>query len=205
MTRAHKYQNILLVISVSDNIHSVLPGLEAFYRLHFPNILYCVQNKVDDDFIDKWKISVLWLPEDVSAIPCLLAAGKMQFGVRGLLHISANMLLNAGTERMLTRVDSLVWMPGEFDAYEQSTQLLCYRKAIACRHRNRDVLTKALGLINFTPSLTEPHREAEGQVEGVRLEDRTGSESGDEERCGVDLRHDAVRSRQADRSPLTAA
>jgi len=46
MTNARKYPNVLLVVSIQGNVHSSLPSLEATYRPHFANILYCAQHKV---------------------------------------------------------------------------------------------------------------------------------------------------------------
>ena len=147
MQNARKYPNILLVISVPGNIHSSLPSLEAIYRPHFPNILYCTRHKISDAFVDRWKVSIVWVDEDPALLPCLLAAGAIHYSVHGVLHVAANMFLNLERSRVTNFVDSLVWMTGEFHAYSSSTLSQCYRKSIVCRHMSREILAHFNGMI----------------------------------------------------------
>jgi hypothetical protein len=155
LQKAHKYPNVLLVISVRDNIHAVLPMLETIYRPHFPNIIYCTKHKVDDRFIDRWKVSILWIAEDANMLSCIAAAGAMEYGVHGVLHVSSNMLLNAASDSVAAHADSLVWMTGEFDAYSPEILSLCYKRSIHCVHMSRDVLTKIAGTIDESSELSE--------------------------------------------------
>jgi len=154
MKNARKYPNILLVISVPGNIHSSLPYLEATYRPHFPNILYCARYKVSDEFIDRWKISSIWVDEDPALLPCLLAAGAVHYNVHGVFHITANMFMNSEHGRITSFVDTLVWMTGEFHAYSSATLSQCYRKSIVCRHMSRDILSHFTGTIEDSVALS---------------------------------------------------
>ena len=151
---ARKYPNILLVISVAGNIHSSLPSLEATYRPHFPNILYCVRHKINDAFIDRWKVSIVWVDEDPDSLPCIIAAGAIHYGTHGILHVNSNIFLNSEHSRITNFVDSLVWMAGEFHAYSSSTLSQCYRKSIACRHMSRDILAHFTGIIEDSTILS---------------------------------------------------
>jgi len=147
MKTARKYPDILLVVSVPGNIHSSLPSLEAAYRPHFTNILYCTRYKISDAFVDRWKVSVIWIEEEPALLPCLLAAGAVHYNVHGIFHIAANMFLNSERSHITNFVDSLVWMTGEFVAYHSSTLSQCYRKSIACRHMDRGDLAHFVGVI----------------------------------------------------------
>ena len=162
MQNAKKYQNILLVISVPGNIHSSLPSLEATYRPHFPNILYCARHKINKEFIDRWKVSVIWIEEDPALIPCLLAAGEMHYSVHGVFHIAANMFVNLERGQITRFYDSLVWMTGEFHAYSSSTLSQCYRKTIACRHIGPSDLAQ------FTTTIDESTRLSDEQKVELR-------------------------------------
>ena len=154
MQNARKFPNILLVISVPGNIHSSLPSLEAIYRPHFPNILYCARHKISDEFIDRWKISVVWVSEDPALLPCLLAAGEIHYNVHGVFHIAANMFVNLEQGQITSFVDSLVWMTGEFHAYSSATLSQCYRKTISCRHMSPDILAHFIGMIEDSAQLS---------------------------------------------------
>jgi len=154
MSNAKKYPNVLLLISVPGNIHSSLPSLEAIYRPHFPNILYCTRHKIYDAFVDRWKVSIVWVDEDPALLPCLLAAGDIHYGVHGVFHIAANMFVNAERGRITNFVDSLVWMTGEFHAYSSSTLNQCYRKTIGCLHISRSVLSDFAGMIDDSTTLS---------------------------------------------------
>jgi len=154
LQNARKYPRILLVISVPGNIHKSLPSLEAIYRPHFPNILYCTWHKISDSFVDRWKISIVWIDEDPALLPCLLAAGEIHYNVHGVLHIAANMFLNSEHGRITNFVDSLVWMTGEFHAYRSSALNQCYRKNIGCRHMSRGVLAQFTGIMEDSAALS---------------------------------------------------
>jgi len=154
MRNARKYPDILLVISVPGNIHSSLPSLEATYRPHFPNILYCVRHRISDTFIDRWRVSVVWVDEDPALLPCVLAAGEIHYNVHGVFHITSNMFVNLEQGRIANFVDSLVWMSGEFHAYSSSTLSQCHRKSITCRHMSRDVLSRFNGVIEDSTLLS---------------------------------------------------
>ena len=154
MKNAQKYPNILLVVSVSGNIHSSLPSLEAAYRPHFSNILYCARHKISDGFIDRWKVSIVWVEDDPDLLPCIIAAGAIHYSVHGVLHITSNTFLNSERGRIANFVDSLVWIPGEFHAYSSSTLSQCYRKSISCHHMSRDVLSRFTGLIDDSTKLS---------------------------------------------------
>lgn len=153
MQNARKYPNILLVISVPGNIHSSLASLEAIYRPHFPNMLYCARHKINDAFVDRWKVSVIWIDEEPALLPCLLAAGEIHYNVRGVLHIAANMFLSAERGPIASHVDSLVWMTAEFHAYSSQTLSQCYRKSVACHHMSRDILAQFTGVIEDSTDL----------------------------------------------------
>ena len=154
MRSARKYPHVLLLISVPGNFHGSLPSLEAAYRPHFPNILYCVRHKITTTFLDRWKVSVVRIGEDPAPLPCLLAAGEIHYSVRGVLHIGANMFVDSQRGRVASFVDSLVWMTGDFHAYSPSTLAHCHRRAISCRHVDRDALARFGGTIDDSPSLS---------------------------------------------------
>jgi len=155
LQRARKYQNILLIISIPEDVPAILPMLEAIYRPHFPNIVYCVRSKVDRKYLEKWRASVLWIKDEVGAVPCIIAAADMDYGVHGMLHLSANMLLNAESETVASHFDSLMWMTGEFDAYSPEMMSACYRRTAACVHMSRDVLAVIARTIDESPALSE--------------------------------------------------
>jgi len=154
MQNARKYPNILLVISVPGNIHTSLPSLEATYRPHFPNIIYCSRHKISDEFIDLWKVSVIWIGGNPAVLPCLIAAGEMHYNVHGVLHIAANMFLNSEQGQIASFVDSLVWMTGEFHAYSSSTLSQCHRKTITCHHMSHGILAQFTGMIEDSATLS---------------------------------------------------
>lgn len=151
---ARKYPNILLVISVPGNIHSSLPGLEAIYRPHFANILYCTRHKINDEFIDRWRVSVVWVDADPALLPCVLAAGEIHYNVHGVFHVAANMFVNSERSQIASFVDTLVWMTGEFHAYSSATLSQCYRKTISCRHMSRGILAHFTGVIEDSLKLS---------------------------------------------------
>ena len=154
MRNAHKYADILLVISVPGDIHSSLPSLEAIYRPHFVNIIYCARHTISSAFVDRWKVSIVWVNEEPDVLSCLVAAGSLHYRVRGLFHITANMLLNAQRGRITNFVESLVWMTSEFHAYRSAVLSLCYRQSLTCRHMSRDVLSRFAGNIDDSTKLS---------------------------------------------------
>ena len=133
----HKYPNTLLVISLDSEPTEVIPYLEAIYRPHYPNMLYCTREPVAEAFLRRWRVSVVRLREDVGVVPCLLAAADMRYGVRGFLHVTETMLLDSN-RRITTKHDTLAWLTGEFDIFLPKSVAQCNVGLMHCAHITRD-------------------------------------------------------------------
>jgi len=112
----------------------------------------CLQ--ISDGFVDRWKVSIVWVDEDPDLLPCVIAAGSVHYGVHGVFHVTSNIFVNAERGRTASFVDSLVWMPGQFHAYTSSALSQCYRKTVSCRHMSRDALSRFTGTIEDSDRLS---------------------------------------------------
>jgi len=140
MQKAHEYSEMVLVISVYSHVRNVIPKLEALYKPHFSHILYCIgqEHEVDGEFMNTWKLSVVKLNERIGAVACMSAATQMGYHVKGILHITDTMWLNAN-DGLTRKMPSLAWMTGEFMAFDQAKLTRCAARIQNCRLVNKNM------------------------------------------------------------------
>jgi hypothetical protein len=111
------------------------------YSPHFSHILYCVNQELERKFIHDWHISVVKISEEVGAVACLAVASQMQYNTKGTFHITETMLISA-QHWLSTKMNSLVWMTGDFFAYKADVLTQCASKIINCQLMPKDLLVK---------------------------------------------------------------
>ena len=136
------FPHLLLVIQL-ESAGTILPVLEAWYRPHFPNILYCGhQDQVAQDLLARFRVSFLGLRQGDGHVSCMSHALRMGYNVTGYLFAPETALLRP---RVLeAHRASQLWLTQNWEVSEPAQIESCRKQTIHCQEFN----TKSLSTLS---------------------------------------------------------
>lgn len=135
------FRDTLLVINFRSAAET-LPLLEAWYRAHFANVLYCMtavhQKHIPKDLLHRWRVSAVLVANNGGPASCLSAAVRIGYNVTGYLYIPDTVLLHPS--QLKTYSPAHMWMTKELAVNDPHLQSMCRAGTVKCASFSKDVL-----------------------------------------------------------------
>ena len=137
-------RDTLLVVNYRSGPEA-LSLLEAWYRPHFANILYCMtaqhQKLIPKDLLHRWRVSAVVVGggSGGGSAACLSAASRMGYNVSGYLYTPDVALLHPVKLRVHSATQ--MWMTQLVAVDDPSLQAMCRAGNVRCVTLTRDVLS----------------------------------------------------------------
>lgn len=105
------FSQFVLVVKLKQDVENKIIFFLTYYKLHFNHILFCSETRPNNDFLQKWKASMVFFKKGtLNSMACISAATKIDYNVTGLFFMSEHMMLNVQTDIISTAKNSLVWL-----------------------------------------------------------------------------------------------
>ncbi|ESN91402.1 hypothetical protein HELRODRAFT_165432 [Helobdella robusta] len=136
-----KLSDIILAVSIYENLNERLPVYESYFKLFFEKIIYCTTLHPSEQFVNKWKLTLIFFKkDDLSALSCLTAISLLNINIRGIFHLGDSMWLNVN-QKLLTRNFDSVWLP-ENVSFGSKSSPTCSMNSFKCTKINPDLFKK---------------------------------------------------------------
>ena len=144
METTEKVKHILLVVAVKS--FDVIPALNAYYRPHFPLILYCGSQRISKTDWEKLRVTYVNVGKRVDATTCVGVAMDMNYKVDGYLFTTQNTMVSFESVKQATHRRGDVWLnkAGIVLPSDSTVQDLCKNSQISCSTPNSAQLDNAV-------------------------------------------------------------
>lgn len=160
IANAAKFTDVLLVVTVTNFNAEIIATLDTVYRIHFPHILYCGQDKVNINKVSMLKISYVGL-SNASPVQCVNEASKMNYKVSGYFHVTQNTFVRFENLHVSDRNKNQMWVTGlDLYIFKESIIELCNKNEIQCTKTNKEtyfLLAEKLRYIQGTSHRTKEY------------------------------------------------